>query len=40
VARRRSLEDLDDDIRDHIERETEDNIDLRAGPRKSTRSSR
>jgi putative ABC transport system permease protein len=27
VTGRRSLEDLDDDIRDHIERETEDNID-------------
>jgi len=27
VTRRRSLKDLDDDIRDHIERETQDNID-------------
>jgi len=26
MTRRRSLKDLDDDIRDHIERQTEDNI--------------
>ena len=27
MTRRRSLKDLDDDIRDHLERETQDNID-------------
>ena len=27
MTRRRSLKDLDDDIREHLERETQDNID-------------
>ncbi len=35
--RKRVLEDLDQDIRDHIERETQDNIERGMPPEEATR---
>jgi predicted permease len=37
IRRRRALDDLDDDIRDHIERETQDNIDRGMSPEEARR---